>query len=134
MKNFDTEREALPALTFWLEGREWHVRREVRPEALMAYEELKPDDGLTATMKVMDDLVCACLVPEEGAAWLALRIGDEASIGLSTITGVAVWLIESVVARPTGQPLASSEPSANGTSGTPLTVASPLPEAGGSIL
>jgi hypothetical protein len=50
-------------------------------------------------------------------------------IGLDTITDVATWLIEQVVARPTGTPSASSEPLAMSPSGTPSTVGSHLREA-----
>lgn len=108
MKDFDEERALLPQETFRLGGREWVVRREVRPEVIFAFTTMPATVTDEDAMRIMDTLVVACLAPGDEAAWRELRDAEDEQVGLETIQRLVTWLIESVVARPTNRPSPSS--------------------------
>lgn len=123
-RNFDEERAAVPVATFELGGHTFRVRREVRPEAIQAYEAMTPDATTGESMQVMDDLVMTCLAPEDHAAWREVRANDEDPVGVGTLGQVIQFLIESVVARPTPSASSSSDGPAPRRTGTRSTAAS----------
>ena len=129
-RDFDADRELLGGTTFTLGGHVFETLREVRPEAMMAYEALDATGDLSDTMRVMDDLIRGCVRPEHREMWDALRADESIDpIGIDTISNLAVWLIEQVVARPLGAPSGSSDGSEGTTTGTNSTVLSLSPEA-----
>ena len=124
-RDFDAERKALSAATFTLGGVEFRTIAEVRPEAMLAYEDMTTDAGLDVAMGVMDDLILSCIDPSQHDDWRRIRADDAAQLGLSTIQDVGLWLIEQVIARPTAPPSSSSAGPRGRRTGTSSTGASP---------
>jgi len=148
-KDFDSERverwqEGL--LTFTIGGDEYTVRPSVDPRALAKYDEMDPTSITNdEAFAIMDEVICAFILPGQAERWHAARgrtleslgIGPDASrdevieasrkcIDLAAVMDVIPWLMEEVTGRPLPQPGDST--GSPDTSGTPSTDSSPLPE------
>lgn len=129
-RNFNDRRNAQERVTFTIgpDDHEFKCKMRVRPEVIVDYEQLEDDAPSSEVLAVIDRMVTDLLLPEEHAAWRALRErDDDDAVELGELAELAAWLVESVVNRPLEAPSSSSDgPS---TTGTPSTVASPSPAA-----
>lgn len=128
-RDFNPARRAVERVTFAVGPHTFECRLRVRPEVVMAYEQLPATAPAAEVLEVCDGLVTSLLLPEHVEAWKALRATDDedALLELSELADLAAWLVESVVNRPLAQPSSSSAGSPTPTTGTPSMAVSPSP-------
>lgn len=73
MHDFDVERRQRQPKTFRLGGEEFVGRVGIRPEEIVAWEELTSDDSAVRTLEVLDTLIMAWLFEEDHERWRRLR-------------------------------------------------------------
>lgn len=112
-RDFDAERVGRPAVTFTVAGREFAVRKTIRPEVLLKYEQYQTESEVLAdssSLDRLDEIVLDIIHHDQAALWMEARHDpdDENCIDLATFVVLVPWLIEQVVSRPTDEPSSSS--------------------------
>lgn len=126
MKNFDEERKVREEETreereFVLGGETFYAKASVRPEIMLAFEQINKETPPSEVLAIADQLVTDMLDPENEShdRYRALRQTD--AVDMATLLEICNWLIEAVTGRPTEQPAVSSPLPATPESGTPST-------------
>lgn len=121
-RNFNDRRRAMERVTFILgpDEHEFECKMRVRPEVILAYEELGEDTNSAAALPIIDKMVRDLLLPAHHEAWDHLRsLEDDDAVELTELADLSAWLVEQVVNRPLEAPSPSSDgPSTVGTSST----------------
>lgn len=124
MKDFDAAREERndPAVdrTFRIGGELFEYRSSVRPEDLVAYDELTLSTPAGEVLRVADETIKVFLKDDDNRErWDALRARTEDPITGRDINDLTVWLIQMQTGRPTPAPSPSGDGRApNGTPST----------------
>lgn len=129
-RNFDAERSQRPMEEFTIGGEVFHVKRSIRPEALVAYEEMPDGVGGTQALGIIDSVIVECLADEDGAErWARVRqLTGDLEVGMADLQDLIEWLMEVILGRPTA-PAVSFSAGPPVTDGTPSTDASSSPAA-----
>lgn len=120
-RDFDAERREKPTKEFVLGGETFTLRRTIRPEVMTDFEDLDPTTPAVETMKIVDRLIQAFILPEQADTWDRVRASDdpENAVGLDDLMDVTKWCIGEVTGRNPTQPSSSISPP--GEAGTPST-------------
>jgi hypothetical protein len=111
-RDFDQERREKPVKTFQLAGETFTLRRSVRPEALIQFEDLPEDATARQSLQVIDDAVNELIVPDDHTKWSEIRAieDEESAVGLDTLLELIKWCIGQVTGRNPTQPSSSTSP------------------------
>jgi hypothetical protein len=115
---------------FRLNGREWHVKARVKPEAFLAYVNLNTDTPDEKVGEILDDLICSLLVESDREDWRAARAADtdDQDISLGEMEDIITWATPLVTGRPLALPSDSSTGAPTPTTGQTSAAASSSPE------
>lgn len=120
MHNFDQDKPH-EAAQFVLHGETFTLRRAVKPEKLVRFEEME-EAGMKASEKLamIDEAMFDLLAPADHDKWRAIRSDEtEDAVPLGTLAEVIKWSMGAVSGRPPTQPESSSEsPTQAGTQST----------------
>lgn len=138
MKDFDATRSRTREdRTFRLAGETFVARAKVRPEKLIAFDELADlgdDAPISETMRLIDEVLTALIDPADDALVRYQKIREsedpEMAVGVDDLRDVLDWLMEVITGRPTGSPSDStSGRESTGTSSTEDSSSQAIPEA-----
>lgn len=131
MRDFDKEREERQSgqnYTFKIDGHEFHFKKAVDQDFVDAYFDALEDTegGNRETVKRMDELVLACLEPEDHEAWQHARHASDVPVMGSEMHTLIGHMLGVMLNRPTERRTDSTgTPKDTGTSSTEK---SPSPE------
>ena len=113
MRDFDLERRERYEVdrTFRIGGETFVRKPAVRPEVMLAYEDMSMEATAADSLEVVDQTILSFIEDTDGAhdRYRALRERDEDPVSIRDLNGLVVWLIAESTKRPTSA-LSLSEP------------------------